>query len=79
MSMAIAHLPERKDDVIHVKGGMMAISHLLKRKEDGHLQPTEWKGGCQGACNLFKWEEDDNLPSTEGKEDGHLPSIPKEG
>ena len=26
--------------------GMMAISHLLKRKEDGHLQPTEWKGGC---------------------------------
>ena len=46
MSMAIANLPERKDDVIHVKGGMMAISHLLKREEDGHLQPTEWKEGC---------------------------------
>ena len=45
MSMAIANLLERKDDVIHVKGGMMAISHLPKRK-DGHLQPTEWKEGC---------------------------------
>ena len=40
--MAIANFLERKDDVIHVKGGMMAISHLPKRK-DGHLQPTEWK------------------------------------
>ena len=46
MSMAIANLLEGKDGVIHEKGGMMAISHLLKRKQDGHLQATEWKKGC---------------------------------
>ena len=76
--MAITNLLERKDDVIHVKGGVMAISHLLKRKEDGHLQPTEWKrechllgrrehvmyeGGRMASSHLFKGG------------DGHLPSF----
>ena len=69
MSMAIGNLLERKDDVVHVKGGMMAISHLLKGRNEfrdrlaGQLPYT--KRGRMVISHLFKGKENERFPCIE--------------
>ena len=80
MSMSIAHPHERKAGVIHVEGRVMAISHLPKRRENCHLQPTEWKRGFHllGRREHVMYAEGARMASShvfKGKEDGHLPSF----
>ena len=70
------------DDVIHVKGGTIAIFHLLKGKEDGHLQPIEWKGGCHllRTKEHVMYSEIGKMASShrfKGKENGQLLSFPR--
>ena len=59
MSMGISHLLKKEVGCHVFEGGRMAITLLLKRKED-----AIYLKGRLAISHLLKWKEDGHLPST---------------